>query len=84
MPYLLLKTLISLHCGNPSSNVSYFEVLKAFLTSACGWRSLLEKMGNTLGKSGECCGVMLELENVEPLKFGQLIAAAPDWVQWMG
>ncbi|MCC5666887.1 hypothetical protein LC653_24080 [Nostoc sp. CHAB 5784] len=65
MPYLLLKTLISLHCGNPSSNVSYFEVLKAFLTSACGWRSLLEKMGNTLGKSGECCGVMLEFENVE-------------------
>jgi hypothetical protein len=30
------------------------------------------------------CGVMLEFEDVEPLKFGQLIAAAPDWVQWMG
>ncbi|QLE53277.1 hypothetical protein FD724_35775 (plasmid) [Nostoc sp. C057] len=33
MPYLLLKTLISLHCGNPSKNlsskVSYFELLKS-------------------------------------------------------
>ncbi|MHC5714870.1 MAG: hypothetical protein ACYT04_37420 [Nostoc sp.] len=47
MPYLLLKTLISLHCGNPSKNlsskVSYFEVLKAFLASAYGWRSLLRR-----------------------------------------
>ncbi|MBE9000756.1 hypothetical protein IQ274_21540 [Nostoc sp. LEGE 12447] len=43
MPYLLLKTLISLHCDNPSKNLSYkvshFEVLKVFLASACGWRS---------------------------------------------
>ncbi|WP_167315606.1 hypothetical protein [Nostoc punctiforme] len=33
MPYLLLKTLLSLHCGNPSknlsSNISYFEVFKS-------------------------------------------------------
>jgi hypothetical protein len=33
MPYLLLKTLISLHCGNPSQNlsskVSYIEVFKS-------------------------------------------------------
>ncbi|MHC0067979.1 hypothetical protein ACWATR_34675 [Nostoc sp. UIC 10890] len=42
--------------------------LKAFFASACGWRSLLEKMGNTiipLGKSGECCGVMLEFKDVK-------------------
>ncbi|QFS52067.1 hypothetical protein [Nostoc sphaeroides] len=39
--------------------------LKAFLASASGWRSLLEKMGNTLGKNGERRGVMLEFENVE-------------------
>ncbi|MHC5939186.1 hypothetical protein [Nostoc sp.] len=43
MPYLLLKTLISLDSGNQSknlsSNVSYFEVLKTFFASACGWRS---------------------------------------------
>ncbi|MBD2565230.1 MULTISPECIES: hypothetical protein [Nostoc] len=38
--------------------------LKAFLASACGWRSLLEEMGNTLGKSGERRGVMLEFENL--------------------
>ncbi|MFS0518732.1 hypothetical protein ACEYW6_29110 [Nostoc sp. UIC 10607] len=37
--------------------------LKAFLASACGWRSL-EEMGNILGKSGECRGVMLEFENL--------------------
>jgi hypothetical protein len=39
--------------------------LKAFLASACGWRSLLEEMGNTLGKSGKRRGVMLKFENVE-------------------
>jgi hypothetical protein len=48
--------------------------LKAFFASVCGWRSptagetapsLLEEMGNTLGKSGERHGVMLEFENVE-------------------
>ena len=59
MPYLLLKTLILLHCGNPSKNlsskVSYFEVLKAFLASVCGDRSK-EEMGNTiipLGNGGD-------------------------------
>jgi hypothetical protein len=29
-------------------------------------------------------GVMLEFEEVESEKFGQLIASAPDWVEWMG
>ncbi len=33
--------------------------------------------------SDERWGVMLEFDEVEPLKFGQLVAAAPDWVQWM-
>ncbi|MCC5621649.1 hypothetical protein [Nostoc sp. CHAB 5715] len=36
MPYLLLETLISLHCGNPSKNlssqVSYFEVFKSIFS----------------------------------------------------
>jgi hypothetical protein len=43
-------------------------------------------MGNTiipLGKSGECCGVMLEFEDIDPQKFAQLVADAPDWVEWM-
>ncbi|MBW4564643.1 MAG: hypothetical protein KME32_26660 [Mojavia pulchra JT2-VF2] len=29
-------------------------------------------------------GVMVEFDEVEPEKFGRLVAAAPDWVQWMG
>jgi hypothetical protein len=33
--------------------------------------------------SDERWGVMLEFDEVEPLKFGQLVADAPDWVQWM-
>jgi hypothetical protein len=81
MPYLLLKTLLSLHCGNPSknlsSNISYFEVFKSIfrlclrLAIAYGGRlrhRSKEEMGNTiilLGKSGERGGVMLEFENVE-------------------
>jgi hypothetical protein len=36
MPYLLLETLISLHCGNPSKNlnskVSCFEVFKSIFS----------------------------------------------------
>jgi hypothetical protein len=56
--------------------------LKAFLASACGWRSapsLLEKMGNT----GERRGVMLEFEDASPGRFAQLVADAPDWVEWI-
>ncbi|MBW4564996.1 MAG: DUF3854 domain-containing protein [Mojavia pulchra JT2-VF2] len=34
--------------------------------------------------SDERWGTMLEFDEVEPLKFGQLVADAPDWVQWMG
>ncbi|WP_228059101.1 hypothetical protein [Nostoc sp. LEGE 06077] len=33
--------------------------------------------------SDERWGVMLAFEEVEPEKFGQLLAVAPDWVQWM-
>ncbi|MBD2535219.1 hypothetical protein H6G97_39745 [Nostoc flagelliforme FACHB-838] len=71
MPYLLLKTLISLHCGNPTQNltskVSYLEVFKSIF-SLC-LRSLLEEMGNTLGKSGEHRGVMLKFENVKVINL---------------
>ncbi|WP_390625530.1 MULTISPECIES: hypothetical protein [Nostoc] len=31
----------------------------------------------------ECCGVMLEFEDLDPNKFAQLVADAPDWVEWM-
>ncbi|MBG1271122.1 plasmid replication protein, CyRepA1 family [Nostoc sp. WHI] len=33
--------------------------------------------------SDERCGVMLEFEDVDPDKFAQLVAFAPDWVEWM-
>ena len=28
-------------------------------------------------------GVILKFEDIDPEKFGQLIAKAPDWVEWM-
>jgi hypothetical protein len=28
-------------------------------------------------------GVILKFEDIEPEKFGQLIAKAPDWMEWM-
>ncbi|MBW4564994.1 MAG: hypothetical protein KME32_28590 [Mojavia pulchra JT2-VF2] len=34
--------------------------------------------------SDERWGVMVQFDEVEPLKFGQLVADAPDWVEWMG
>ncbi|MBD2459178.1 hypothetical protein H6G80_34715 [Nostoc sp. FACHB-87] len=33
--------------------------------------------------SDERWGVMVAFEESEPAMFGQLVAAAPDWVQWM-
>ncbi|MEH1909462.1 hypothetical protein [Nostoc sp.] len=89
MPYLLLKTLISLHCGNPSknlsSNVSYFEVFKSIF-SLCLRLAIAvgeDEMGNTLGKSGERHGMMLEFEDLDPDKFAQLVTDAPQWTEWM-
>ncbi|MBD2439782.1 hypothetical protein [Nostoc sp. FACHB-110] len=34
--------------------------------------------------SDERWGVMVAFEEQEPVMFGQLVAAAPDWVNWMG
>ncbi|MEH1765671.1 MAG: hypothetical protein V7L27_01115 [Nostoc sp.] len=34
--------------------------------------------------SDERCGVMLEFEDASPDKFAQLVADAPDWVEWIG
>jgi hypothetical protein len=31
----------------------------------------------------ERCGVMLEFEDASPEKFGQLVADAPQWTEWM-
>jgi hypothetical protein len=40
-------------------------------------------MGNTLGKSGERRGVMLEFEDACQDLFAQLVADAPQWTEWM-
>ncbi|MCC5619633.1 DUF3854 domain-containing protein, partial [Nostoc sp. CHAB 5836] len=32
----------------------------------------------------ERCGVMLEFEDIDPDKFAQLVADAPQWTEWMG
>ncbi|MBD2452026.1 hypothetical protein H6G76_33930 [Nostoc sp. FACHB-152] len=34
--------------------------------------------------SDERWGVMVEMEQTQPVMFGQLVAVAPDWVEWMG
>jgi hypothetical protein len=34
--------------------------------------------------SDERWGVILKFEDIDVEKFGQLIAIAPDWVEWMG
>lgn len=34
--------------------------------------------------SDERWGVMVEMEQTQPVMFGQLVAQAPDWVEWMG
>ena len=34
--------------------------------------------------SDERCGVMLKFEDIDPSKFAQLVADAPDWVEWRG
>ena len=33
--------------------------------------------------SDERCGVMLKFEDIDPNKFAQLVADAPDWVEWI-
>ncbi|AUB44266.1 hypothetical protein COO91_11048 (plasmid) [Nostoc flagelliforme CCNUN1] len=40
-------------------------------------------MGNTLGKSGERRGVMLEFEDLDREKFAQLLVDVPHWTEWM-
>ncbi|MBW4565500.1 MAG: hypothetical protein KME32_31340 [Mojavia pulchra JT2-VF2] len=34
--------------------------------------------------SDEFPGVMVEIEENQPQMFGQLVAVAPDWVEWVG
>ncbi|MEH1890291.1 MAG: hypothetical protein V7K92_12820 [Nostoc sp.] len=34
--------------------------------------------------SDERCGVILKFDEVSPDRFAQLVADAPDWVEWMG
>ncbi|MCC5632969.1 hypothetical protein LC613_36150 [Nostoc sphaeroides CHAB 2801] len=56
-----------------------------------GWRlkglntglNLVKELLSTL-TSDERLGVMLEFEDTSPDKFAQLVADAPDWVEWMG
>jgi hypothetical protein len=43
----------------------------------------VKELLNTL-TSDERWGVMLAFEEAQPQMFGQLVASAPDWVEWMG
>jgi hypothetical protein len=33
---------------------------------------------------GKLWGLMLAFEEAQPQMFSQLVAAAPDWVEWLG
>ncbi|MBD6620977.1 hypothetical protein FNW02_35935 [Komarekiella sp. 'clone 1'] len=48
----------------------------------CGVESVKEFLSTFT--SDECWGAMIEFEEIEPEKFNQMIAIAPDWVEWMG
>ncbi|MCC5669588.1 hypothetical protein LC653_38675 [Nostoc sp. CHAB 5784] len=74
MPYLLLKTLISLHCGNLSKNlsskVSYFEVFKSIFR-LCLRLAIAQKKRWAIrlflwATIDERLGVMLEFEDLDP------------------
>jgi hypothetical protein len=44
---------------------------------------MVQELLSTL-TSDQRWGVMVEFESVNSEKFSQLIASAPDWVEWMG
>jgi hypothetical protein len=45
------------------------------------WYEHYRKIANA--KNIGLWGVMVEFEDVNPNKFAQLVADAPDWVEWM-
>ncbi|MCC5619505.1 hypothetical protein LC605_31535 [Nostoc sp. CHAB 5836] len=47
------------------------------------WIDAVKELLSTL-TSDERCGVMLKFDNIDPDKFAQLVADAPDWVEWIG
>jgi hypothetical protein len=61
--------------------VKYYAQLaiEQFVYGVDGVKQLL----NTL-TSDERWGVMLKFDDLHPDKFAQLMALAPDWVEWMG
>jgi hypothetical protein len=66
---------------------SWWEQVKYYAQLAieqveCGVDAMKELLSTLT--SDERWGVMLEFEDVDPDKFGQLVDGAPDWVEWMG
>jgi hypothetical protein len=60
--------------------VKYYAQLaiERFQSSVEGVKQLLSTL-----TSDERCGVMLKFEDIDPDKFAQLVADAPEWVEWM-
>ncbi|MBU7587064.1 MAG: hypothetical protein KAF91_30145 [Nostoc sp. TH1S01] len=72
--------------GQENSVVSWWQQVKSYTAGVVervkdGVEAVKEFL-STLS-SDERWGVMVAFEESEPAMFGQLVAAAPEWMQWM-
>ncbi|MBD2302785.1 plasmid replication protein, CyRepA1 family [Nostoc sp. FACHB-190] len=73
--------------GQENSVVSWWQQVKSYAAGFMervkdGVESIKEFLSTLT--SDERWGVMVAFEEQEPQMFGQLVAAAPEWVEWMG
>ena len=69
------------------SSTSWWERVKYYAQLAIErFESGVESVKELLSMltSDERCGVMLKFDQVSPDKFAQLVAGAPNWVEWIG
>jgi hypothetical protein len=72
--------------GQENSTHSWWQQVKSYAVLALervkdGVESVKELLSTLT--SDERWGVMVAFEEMEPMMFGQLVAEAPDWVEWM-
>ena len=68
------------------SSISWWERVKYYAQLAIErFESGVESVKELLSTltSDERCGVMLKFDEVSPDRFAQLVASAPDWVEWI-
>jgi hypothetical protein len=61
--------------------VKYYArlAIERFQSGVEGVKELLSTL-----TSDERCGVILKFEDINPDKFAQLVADAPQWIEWIG